>query len=335
MKRILLSAWTLLVFIMPLSAGGQRARQTIDEGKITVVSVIFPSYDFVRAIAGDRVNHVLLTAPGAESHTFEPSPRDIITIRNSDLFIYTGGHGDRWMDRILEAGGVTSEAAAGRVRIMKLMDMVDVLEEEYVEGMQGGATASPGHHENCDEHCDDPHDHGIYDEHVWTSPRNARIIVAALAEALIELDSRNAYFYRQNAAAYIAELDGIDAAFRAVVNGARRNTIVVADRFPFRYLAFQYGLQYYAAFTGCSTQSEPSAATVAFLIGRVRALNVPVVFHMELGNENLARTIARETGTRAMMLHSAHNLTTRDFNNGVTYLDIQRNNVEALRAALW
>jgi zinc transport system substrate-binding protein len=324
MKRLLLSIGILLIFLAPLSATGLRARRTLDEGKITVVSVIFPSYDFVQAIAGDRVNHVLLTAPGAESHTFEPSPRDIITIRNSDLFIYTGGHGDRWMDRILDA----AEVSAGQARVLKLMDMVEVLTEEYVEGMQHD------HHE-CDEYCDDLHEPAIYDEHVWTSPRNARLIIAALAEALSDLDSVNAAFYRQNAAAYIAQLDEIDAAFQAVVNGARRRTILVADRFPFRYLAHHYGLEYYAAFSGCSTQSEPSAATVAFLINRVRSAGLPVVFHMELGNENLARTIARETGTRALLLHSAHNLTTRDFSNGVTYLDIQRNNVEALRAALW
>ena len=341
MKQIIFLTGILLIFAMPLNAGGQRQRHTIVEGKITVISVIFPSYDFVRAIAGDRVNNILLTAPGAESHTFEPSPRDIINIRNSDLFIYTGGESAVWMSRILEA----AEVSSGRVRVMEMLSLVDPL---------GGSACLGDHHhhthhthhdhhhhthhhhgDDCDVYCDISHAQLELDPHVWTSPRNARLIVAAIAEALSELDSANAYFFWQNAAAFIAQLDEIDAAFQAVVDGGRRRTIVVADRFPFRYFVHHYGLEYFAAFDGCSTHTEPDAATIAFLINTIRSENIPVVFHIELGNERLANIIAEETGARALLLHSAHNLSVRDFNNGVTFLDVQRNNIEALRAALW
>ena len=321
MRRIFFSIIVLLVFVLPLNAGGQRQRQIIDPGKITVISVIFPSFDFVRAIAGDRVNNILLTAPGAESHTFEPSPRDMINIRNSDLFIYTGGENARWMNRILEA----AEVSSGRVRVMEMLSLVDPLE---------GPACDHHHHDDCDDYCA-PHDSLTFDAHVWTSPRNAKLIVAAIAEALSELDSANAYFFRQNAAAYIAQLNEIDAAFQSVVDGARRRTILIADRFPFRYFVHHYGLEYIAAFEGCSTQTEPSAQMVAFLINTARSKNIPVVFHIELGNENLARTVAEAAGARVLLLHSAHNLSVRDFNNGVTFLDVKRNNVEALRAALW
>ena len=357
MKHLLFLAIALLILAMPISAGGQRHRQTIVEGKITVISVIFPSYDFVRAIAGNRVNNILLTAPGAESHTFEPSPRDIINIRNSDLFIYTGGESAVWMSRILEA----AEISSGRVRVMEMLSLVDPLvgspcladhhhhdhhhHTHHTHHDHGHHTHHHHghhhthhhhhHHDDCDDYCVIAHDQLEFDPHVWTSPRNVRLIVAAIAETLSELDSANAYFFRQNAAAFIAQLDEIDAAFQAVVDGARRRTIVVADRFPFRYFVHHYGLEYFAAFDDCAAHAEPDAATIAFLINTIRSENIPVVFHIELGNERLANIIAEETGARALLLHSAHNLSVRDFNNGVTFLDVKRNNVEALRAALW
>ena len=315
-----------------------------DEDKITVTALIFPAYDFVRTIAGDRVNLILLTSPGMESHSFEPSPRDLINIRNSDLFIYTGGENSSWMDRVLES----LELAEGSTRILAMLDMVEALEEEFVEGME----VSYAHVDDHDEHDHDEHDHHHHhddhdhqdhdhseepelDEHVWTSPRNAALIVHTLAELLCELDTDNANFYRQNAADFIAQLLELDAAFNALMAGARRNTIVVADRFPFRYFAHHYGLEYFAAFSGCSTNTDPSAATVAFLITQVREAQIPVVFHIELSNERIADTISEATGARKLLLHSAHNLSMRDFNNGMTYLDIQRANLENLRAALW
>ena len=334
MKRLCLFFILILTISSLLFATGARQQARPGDGRINVTSLTFPSYDFVRAIAGDRVNLSLLTSPGMESHSFEPSPRDIIAIRNSDLFIYPGGQGSLWMDRVLESAGIVGShnIAGSGPRILRLIDIVEALEEEFVEGMEvyHGYELQREHDHHHDHH-DDPE----LDEHVWTSPRNAILIVSALAEVLSELDGGNADFYRENARVYIAQLREIDAAFQAVLDGARRNTILVGDRFPFRYLAFHYGFNYYAAFSGCSTDTEPSAATVAFLINQVRMLQLPVVFHIELSTERIADTISEATGARKLLLHSGHNLSMRDFNTGLTYLDIQRSNVENLRAALW
>ena len=160
------------------------------------------------------------------------------------------------------------------------------------------------------------------------------LIAQKIAEAFITLDEANADFYRQNLAAYLDALNDLDAALSDVITGGVRRTIIFGDRFPFRYLAYDYGLSYFAAFPGCSTDTEPSAQTVAFLIDKVRQENLPVVFHIELSNESIADTIVGETGTRKLLLHSAHNISKDDFENGVTYLSLMHRNVEALREAL-
>jgi len=305
----------LLILFGACLGSCRRARPVRIEGKINVTSVIFPTYDFVRVIAGDKVNLVMLLPPGSESHSYEPSPRDIITIRESDLFIYPGGENAKWVDRILES----MDGTKAKMKILKLMDLVDAVEEEIVEGMED----------------DDGADTPALDEHVWTSPGNAKIIVAAIAETLCDLDNANADFYRKNAADYCSLLDELDASFKSVVKGAKRNTIIMGDRFPFRYLADAYGLEYFAAFPGCSAETEPSAATVAFLINKVKAENIPVVFHLELSNEKMADTIKEATGVKKLLLHSGHNVTRKEFDSGVNYLDLQKANVVNLKEALW
>ena len=330
MRPVFLFLALFLLILPVIFCAGGRQQAAPSEGSITVSSLTFPSYDFVRAIAGDRVNLNLLTSPGMESHSFEPGPRDIISIRNSDLFIYPGGEGYEWLHRILDSAEVSSGGSGDRgPRVLKLIDMVEALEEEFVEGME----VYHGNDNDHDDHHDD--DETELDEHVWTSPRNAMLIVSALTESLCELDPANAAFFRQNAATYIAHLAELDASLQAVVSGGKRKTILVGDRFPFRYLAHHYGLNYHAAFSGCSTDTEPSAATVAFLINRVRSEQLPVVFHIELSNERIADTISEATGARKLLLHSAQNVSMRDFNSGLTYLDIFRTNVENLREALW
>jgi zinc transport system substrate-binding protein len=299
-----------------LGISGCKKNKTVTrnaDGKINVTATIFPPYDFVRQIAGDKVNLSMLLPPGAESHSFEPSPKDIITIQNSDIFIYVGGESDSWVDRILDS------MDTDKINILAMIDMVDAVEEIIVEGM---------------EEEEDEGEEVEYDEHVWTSPRNAMLIVVTITEALSEADPANAGFYLQNASAYIEELAQLDAAFNEVTAGAKRNTIVFADRFPFRYFADSYGLSYFAAFPGCSTETEPSAATVAFLINKIRAEKIPVVFHIELSNERMANTISGETGAKKLLLHACHNITKRDFDAGLGYLDLMRKNVENLREAL-
>jgi zinc transport system substrate-binding protein len=216
--------------------------------------------------------------------------------------------------------------------IIALMDSVDGLEEEIVEGMEVHDDDDHGH-----DHDDHDHDHDdeiIFDEHVWTSPKNAMLIVRSIADVLIEIDPDNASYYNDNLSEYIKKLEELDAAFRDVVNNSVRRTIAFGDRFPFRYFAYEYGLDYFAAFPGCSTDTEPSAATVAFLINQVKALELPVVFHVELSNERLANTISEATGAKVMMLHASHNISRDDFLNNLSYIELMTNNISALREAL-
>jgi zinc transport system substrate-binding protein len=281
------------------------------DGRLNVTVTVFPPFDFVRQIAKDKVNLTILLPPGAESHSFEPSPRDIITVHNSGIFIYTGGESDAWVNRILESMDTS------KMKMIRMMEAVDAVEEEIVEGMEG-----------------EDEEETAYDEHVWTSPQNAILIVKAINTALCEADPANADFYLQNTAEYIEELAQLDTAFKQAVSGAKRKTIVFADRFPFRYFADAYGLSYFAAFPGCSTETEPSAATVAFLIDKIKAEKIPVVFYLELSNQRMADTISGETGAKKLLLHACHNISKRDLDAGLGYLDLMRRNVENLKEAL-
>jgi zinc transport system substrate-binding protein len=224
-----------------------------------------------------------------------------------------GGESDAWINRILESMDIS------QMKMIRMMEAVDAVEEEIVEGM---------------EKEDEEDDETAYDEHVWTSPQNAILIVKAINTALCEVDPANADFYRQNTAAYIEELAQLDTAFKEVAAGAKRKTIVFADRFPFRYFADAYGLTYFAAFPGCSTETEPSVATVAFLIDKIKDEKIPVVFHLELSNQRMADTISGETGAKKLLLHACHNISKKDFDAGLGYLDLMRRNVENLREAL-
>ena len=341
MKKII--AVFAILTVALFYSGCDRSRPARGEGGLQVVATIFPQFDFVRQIAGDRVELTMLLSPGAESHGFEPTPRDIITINNADLLIYVGGHGDVWVGPII--------ASLGRedLRTVALLDLVEVveqepvnpLEEEHHHGHDHHHSHDHGHHHHGHSHHHGHHTHHHhhdhehhYDEHVWTCPRNAILIVRALTETLAELDPDNAYFFRGNAAAFIAELEELDRAFAYVAANATRTTVVFGDRFPFRYLTDTYGLTPFAAFTGCSAETQASPATIAFLIETVRQENIPAIFHIEFSNRLIANVIAEATGARLLELHSLHNVSHADFNAGVTYLDLMRRNVETLREAL-
>jgi zinc transport system substrate-binding protein len=319
MKRVFLIVCIFLSFTVFLPAGGRKegGQDGANKGAVKVVTTIFPPYDFVREIGGGTVNLTMLLPPGAESHSFEPSPRDIISIQNSDIFIYNGGESDAWVDRIL------SSMDRGNKRNIRLMDCVEVVEEEIVEGMEE------------EEEEEDGGEEAEYDEHVWTSPANAKLIVRAISDVLCELDRAKAPLYRDNTAGYLEKLDGLDRAFRETVSRGKRKTLVFGDRFPFRYFADAYGLSYFAAFPGCSTETECSAATVAFLIDKIRQEKIPVVFHIELSNEKIADAICEETGAKKGLLHGAHNLSKREFESGATYLGLMTKNNEMLQEALW
>lgn len=284
--------------------------------KINVVATIFPEYDFLRQIGGKHINLTMLLTPGAESHSFEPTPQDIKAITKSDMFVYVGGDSDEWVASILDSIDTNS------TDIVTLMDCVSLVEEETVSGM------TP---EDKDEE-----DSGEveYDEHVWTSPKNAIRIVQKLCDNLCQIDPDNADDYKQNTKDYIDKLTDLDKKFQNVVNHAKRKEIVVGDRFPFRYFVDEYGLTYYAAFPGCSTDTEASAATIAFLDDKIKEDKIPVVFHIELSNEKVCDAICEATGARSELLNAVHNISKSDFDAGITYIDLMEHNVEVLREAL-
>ncbi|MBQ4563778.1 MAG: zinc ABC transporter substrate-binding protein [Lachnospiraceae bacterium] len=322
-----------------------------DDGKIQIVTTIFPAYDFARQVAGVRAEVTMLLSPGEELHSYEPSPKDMIAIEECDIFIYVGGESDTWMKDVLEAVNVEGKT------VISMMEETEVLTEEITEGMVHthwnglwdwilNLLGSGHNHEDSDhdgkhahgegEVCDDP-DHlheAEYDEHVWTSPANAGLIVSAITEALCQLDTEGEAYYRERESAYLGELDELKAEMLAIRQRAKRTTIIVGDRFPFRYLAEFMDLEYFAAFPGCAEETEPSAKTVAFLIDKIREEEIPAVFYQEFSSHMMAQTIAEDTGAKALLLHSCHNVTKDEFEAGLTYLDIMRQNMVNLEWAL-
>lgn len=312
MKKITAILIVLTLLSLPLAGCG--AESAPEREGISVVATVFAPYDFARQLVGERGEVTLLLPPGSEAHSYEPSPKDIIEIQNCDVFIYVGGVSDAWVADVLESVG-------DGVRTVTLMDCVELLEEEHVEGME------------IDE---EEHNDGEveYDEHVWTSPRNAKLICEKIADALCEADPEGSADYQAALKDYSAQLDALDAAFTEVVANGVRNTVVFGDRFPLLYFARAYGLEYYAAWPGCADEAEPSAATVTFLIDKVKEENIPVVFHIELSNEDMVDTICDETGAKKMLFSACHNVTRTQFEEGVTYLDLMWQNVDALKEAL-
>lgn len=322
MKKILnicIVLVVLCVFVVTFSGcTNNKEEENLSGEKLSIITTIFPQYDFARAIGGDKVDVKMLLSPGVESHGFEPTLQDISNIGKSDLFIYVGGESDEWVNNVLDT------VKDKNVKTIALVDTVETVEEELVEGME------EHEHEEEEEHEEEPE----IDEHVWTSPKNAIKIVNKICETLSEIDSENAEYYKNNADNYIKELEKIDSDLIEIVQNARIKTLVFAERFPFRYLAEHYGLKYYAAFPGCSSNSEPSLATINLLVEKVKEENVSKVFYIEFSNGAVADTICQMTGATKAELHSCHNVSKEDFNNGVTYIDLMKRNVETLREAL-
>lgn len=313
-----------------------RGAEEKTDQRLHVVTTLFPYYDFLRQIAGERVRLTLVVPAGMDSHSFEPTPADMITIQNADVLVCNGGAMEQWVSRVTESFG--DGPAPGRV--VTMMDCVDVVEEELVEGMEAGehSHGEEGHDHGAAEEIDEDADgHEVeieYDEHIWTSPRNAMRMTEILTEVLAEENPENAAFFRENAAAYEAELEKLDREFQNIVKAGKRRLLVFGDKFPLRYFFDAYGLSYRAAFSGCSTDTEPSARTIAYLIDKVREDQIPVIYYLELSSPRVAEIIGEETGAEPLLFHSCHNLTRRQFESGVTYLELMEQNAVNLRKGL-
>lgn len=312
-----------------------------DDGKLQIVATLFPYYDFARAIVGDRADVTLLLSPGREAHSFEPTPLDAVTISESDVFLYNGGEGEYWVDSMLGAAGENIAVIA------RMMDYVDALDEEYVEGMQGADGHDHDHehgsHDDHDDHDDHDHDHEEdehdsdeveYDEHIWTSPKNAVVLCRAVCDAICRADAENAAFYRANCENYCAQLEDLDARFAALCESAPRRLLIFADRFPMLYFCREFGLDYRAAFHGCSGDTEPSLATIKFLIDKVEDENIPVVYTIDFGTRKVAAVVSECTGAAIETLYSMQTVSRADFDAGETYLTLMERNFEALRKGL-
>ena len=290
-----------------------------DDGKQKIVTTLYAPYDFAKNVGGDRVNVKMLLAPGEESHSYDPTPQDIMAIEHCDLFIYNGGENESWVEDILSS-------LDRDISVIKMMDLIDtVYEEETVEGMQ-----TEKGHEHKEEDA-----HEEYDEHVWTSIDNAVSISEAIYKTLADRQPGDRDYFEKNYEEYRNGLIQVKNDIKNVVDNGCRKTIVLGDRFPMRYFVEEFGLDYCAAFPGCSADTEANASTIKFLIDKVRTEKIPVVFKMELSNGNIAKTIAGETQAKTTTLYACHNISADDFKAGTGYIDLMRRNEQALKEALY
>ena len=315
-----------VLLALTLAAGlcGCADRQRAEDGRLQVVCSVFPYYDFARQIGGDDVDVTLLVAAGKETHSFEPTPLDVITLSQADVFLYNGGESEAWVDDILSAAGENIAVT------LPLMPQVSALAEEWAEGMEGA------HDEHDHDHDHETHDSDDieYDEHVWTSPVLAKALCQAICDALCQADPAHREGYQARLTDYLTQLDELDAAFREVVDAGHRRLLVFGDRFPLLYFCKEYGLDYRAAFHGCASDTEPSLATLKYLIDKVEDEEIPVVYTIELSSRKVADAIAETTGAKVLTFHSCQTVSRTEFDGGATYLSLMEQNVEALREGL-
>ena len=318
-KLIALLLSLLLVTALFAACGGKDdtpAAPAEDNDKLNVVCSIFPQYDFIKTIAGDNVNLTLLLDSKTDLHSYTPTADDIMTISKADLFINIGGESDDWAEDVL------SSAANDKLQVVSLLKLVDAVEEETLPGMQE------------EEEEAEAEEGPEYDEHVWTSLKNVIKIIPALTDVLCELDSSNTALYQANSSAYLAQLQELETKYSDTIGSAARKTLLFADRFPFRYLADDYGLTCYAAFSGCSAETEASFETMTFLVDTVKEQNLPFVLMIDGSDGSVAETVSRQSGAEIRVLNSCQSVSPDDIANGNSYLSIMENNLSVLSEVL-
>lgn len=360
-----------VVFIVTISmifgmAGCGKTTEKEDNYRLKIVTSLFPYYDMARAIIGDvkKIDLQMTVAPGQDSHSFEPTPNDVIQMENADVLIYNGGSLETWIDTLLDSLNNKNQIK------MKMMDYVDVLNEEIVEGMDTRFDSHDEHSHSEDSHNHKEHSHsedsynqeeGSHsedslkheehshdsevsdheeeshnetDEHIWTSPVNEIIMTEKICETLSKALPEEKENFQKNAESYIKQLKELDSEIRIVVNNSKTKEIIFADKFPLQYFAKEYGLKYYAAFPGCGSDMEPSAKTIAFLVDKIKEDNIKAVFYLELSSHIVADAIETDTGAKPLQFNSCHNITQKQFDSGVTYVDLMKENVNNLKIAL-
>lgn len=338
MKKYISVLFAAILMVSVLSAcGSEGVSKASASNKLQIVTTIFPEYDWVMNVLGDNADNAevtMLLDNGVDLHSYQPTADDILKISNCDLFIYVGGESDEWVEDALK------EATNKDMYVIDLLDVLgdSVKEEEVVEGMQ----EEEHHHdeeedsenEDADEHEEEETE---YDEHVWLSLKNAEKLTETISNALQTVDEDNADIYKANAEAYISKLEELDKKYRNTISSASKTTLLFGDRFPFRYMVDDYGLSYYAAFVGCSAETEASFETITFLSGKVDELSLSAVMTIEGPDHKIAETIIRNTESKdqkILTLDSMQSTTSKDVQSGTTYIGIMEDNLTVLEEAL-
>ena len=324
MKRKIFAIILSVFLILPVFSGCNNKDTSGSNKKLSVVCTIFPQYDWVKQILGDKASGVdmtLLLDNGIDLHNYQPTADDIIKISECDLFIYVGGESDKWVDDVLKS------AKNKNIQVINLMDVLknSVKEEEVKEGME------------AEEEEDSKEEEPEYDEHVWLSLKNAKTICGAISDSLGKVDKSNADTYKQNSNSYIEKLNNLDTEYQNTVDGAKRKTVLFGDRFPFRYLVDDYKLDYYAAFVGCSAETEASFKTIVFLANKIDELSLPAILTIEGSDKSIANSIISNTinkNQKILVINSIQSVTSEDVQNGMTYLSIMKDNLGVLKEAL-
>ena len=351
MKKFSFCSLVCAIFVAALfslfACGDAPKSKIAKESKLSIVATIYPEYAWAKEILGSRFNSVkleLLMKNGVDLHSYKPTAQDIAKIASADMVIYVGGESDEWIEKALEA---TPKKGRSEINLMKVLgDRVKA--EEVIEGMQAEEehehnntteSAEVTHNEEEHEHHHHDHDEEVEnDEHVWLSLKNAEIIVQKIAAEIAKLDSAHASVYTQNVNAYVAKIQSLGNDYRTTVESAARKTVLFGDRFPFRYLVDDYGLKYYAAFVGCSAESEASFETIAFLANKMDSESLPSIFIIENGNEKIAKAVLAASknskNAQILILNSMQSVTEKQIDEGADYLSIMKSNLENLKKAL-
>lgn len=310
-KKGLLALFMLTAIVSLTACAGKK--ESTNEKKLTIVTTLFPDYDFARQIAGDKAEVKLLLSPGVEAHDYDPSPADIISINKADLFIYTGEYMELWVPSIL------SSLESDKVTVVDASENITLIQS--------------GSDEDHEDHDDDGHSHE-YDPHIWTSPKNAVIMMNNILKAIEKKDPANKKYYEKNAEEYISQIKELDSEFAEIAKNAKNPTIYFGGRFAMVYFVKEYGLGYLSAFDSCSSETEPSAKLVADMVDAMKKNGASVVYYEELTDPKAAQAIADEIGGTTLLLHSCHNVSLEDFNNGATYVSLMQQNVINLKTGL-
>lgn len=330
-KKIIFIVLAIAIVIGIGVAFGIGGNKNKSNAKYKVVASNFASYDFLRAIIGNNkdVELTFLIGPGKDAHSYDPTAQDLIKIQDSDLFVYVGGEMEKWSDKVLDSLDTDG------TEIICIADFVDTMEEKEVDGAE--EHEHDHDHEDEEEHHEEhehEHEEGAFDEHIWTSPENAIKMVNALEKAMEKIDNENAKKYKENADKYIAGIKDVDSKIQNIVDNRKRNRLIFADKMPMQYFIDYYKLEVSAAFDGCSTEVDPSAKTIAYLQNKVKEEKIPVILYIELNPGTVAKTIADETGAKAMQIQTLHNVSLDDFNKGETWVSLMTRNIDVLKKAL-